>query len=333
MRAWVNCAKMHVPRTVSEARSDMDRGCGEWTISLTSNSRIIEVLNTNSFPYQLFGAEKLGIALSTLLYIWKIPLKNSIEKIASLGYEGIEIRAGEPDASAKRLKANDRKALKKIIESNGLQVYSLTPDWGDLNLASSNPVMREESVRQVKEAIELAADFGAEFFTILPGRRHAIASLETCRDWSLDSLAECVSLAEKLGVTLCLEGAPGQVVAKEEDLVQVVRKINSRSLRLAADTSHAYVLGDPSTYFRKIGDYIGIVHIADNDGTPNVHLPPGLGKVDFASVLEVLRGIGYRGHYLLEISYPENPDWAAEQSKIFMDKLISDTSSRDHQAK
>jgi len=267
----------------------------------------------------------MDVGLSTLLYIWKTSLKDAISRIASFGYDGIEIRAGEPDASAKRLKSKDRRALKKIIESNGLKVYSLTPDWGDLNLASSNPAMREESVRQVKEAIELEADLGGEYFTILPGRRYMISAppLETCREWSLDSLTECVNLAEKLDVTLCLEGAPGQVIVKEEDLLQTVKEIDSRNLQLTADTSHAYIVSDPPTYFRKIGNYIGIVHIADNDGTPNSHLPPGLGKVDFESAFKALRDVGYRGHYLLEIWYPENPEWAAEQSKIFIKKHIS----------
>jgi protein FrlC len=264
-----------------------------------------------------------------LLYIWKTSLDDAIRRIASLGFEGVEIRAGELDAAPRRLKPRDRRALRKTIESIGLSVYSLTPDWSDQNLASSNPFTRKESVRQVKEAIELAADLGAKYFTILPGRQHAIGAppAETCRNWSLNSLTECVSIAEKLNVILCLEGAPDQIIFKEEDLLNMIRAVDSKSLLLAADTSHAYVLSDPPTYFRKIANYVGIVHIADTDGTPNAHLPLGLGKVDFRSVLETLGDIGYSGYYLLEIWYPEDPDWAAEHSQL-IDKKTREVSDR-----
>lgn len=267
---------------------------------------------------------KLTIALSTLLYKWHLPLKEAVKKISSLNYDGIEIRAGEPDISTKNLTSKKIKEFKRLIDKYDLEVISLTPDWIDLNLASSNPEIRKKSVSIVKEYLRMASDFGAQYFTILPGKKSVIATppIEKCREWSLESLEECVSLAESLNITLCLEAAPGQVMEKEGDLIDFVTEINSRYLLIAADTSHAYVLSEPVHYFKKLKDYIGIVHIADTDGTPNAHLPPGLGKVDFIAVFLTLRQINYNGDYMLEIWYPKDPDWAAKHSKAFITKLL-----------
>ena len=261
----------------------------------------------------------LGLGLSTILYIWRIPLKKAIEKIANFGYEGLEIRAGEPDASSRKLSGGDRRKLRTLIQSRSLNLYSLTPDWADINLASPNPMMRQESIREVKEAIELAWDLGAQYFTLPLGRRYSIgaAPIKKAEDWALDSLENCLSFAEKSSVTICLEGYPGQLFGSAEGLLKVARKFHSKSLRIAGDASIAHATGDPSAFFKKIKEYIGLVHISDSE-----HLPPGLGRIEFREMFDTLKKIGYQGNYLLEIYYPKDPDWAAKHARAYVSKLV-----------
>jgi len=263
------------------------------------------------------------IALSTVLYTWKAPLETAIAKAKRFGYDGVEIRASKPDAWPRDLKKPGRVHIKELLERHSLRAVSLTPDWADINLASSNPSMREESLRQVKEAIELAADLEAKYFTILPGRWRNLASppLERAKSLSLESLNECVSFAEKIDVVLCLEGAVGQILEKEQDLIDAVEKIGSKHFRVAADTSHAFPLRAPiSDYFRKLKRYIEIVHLADHDGIRR--LPLGNGKIDFAEVFKVIEEIDYRGPFVIEVWNPRDPDLAAREGKAFVDNYL-----------
>jgi len=43
------------------------------------------------------------------------------------------------------------------------------------------------------------------------------------------------------------------------------------------------------------------VHLNDNDGRADAHLPPGSGGVDWGRVGRIVDGVGYRGVWMYEI--------------------------------
>jgi sugar phosphate isomerase/epimerase len=50
------------------------------------------------------------------------------------------------------------------------------------------------------------------------------------------------------------------------------------------------------------GERLIHVHACDNRGTYDDHLPPGMGVIDWGSVVESLRGVGYQGWVILELA-------------------------------
>lgn len=268
---------------------------------------------------------EVEFSISTLPYVWRLPLNQAVLRIKSFGFNTIEIRASKPDAWAREISPEQRRAVRGLVESQGMKIGSLTPDWGDINLASPNPGMRLESVKQVKEAIKFAGDLGGKYFTILPGRQHTMgqAPREIATQLSIQSLAECAAEAEANDVLLCMEGANGQLFEKEEDLVNVVKEVGSKVLRIAADVAIANTVSSPVEYVRKIRDYIGSVHLADNDGRPNAHLPFGIGKMNFTPLLKELLNTCHDKYWMFELWYPEDPDSAVRSAKRFADMVLA----------
>jgi sugar phosphate isomerase/epimerase len=50
------------------------------------------------------------------------------------------------------------------------------------------------------------------------------------------------------------------------------------------------------------------VHLNDNDGTCDLHLPPGQGTIPFVSVFRALVKVGFSGAVVAEITYHGTDD-------------------------
>ena len=71
------------------------------------------------------------------------------------------------------------------------------------------------------------------------------------------------------------------------------------------DTSHALLAGkderEIATFCREYAERIDHLHLVDTRGGDDEHLPVGMGRIDFATVLDELAAIGWSGTATLEI--------------------------------
>ncbi len=109
-------------------------------------------------------------------------------------------------------------------------------------------------------------------------------------------------------MTICLENLfvkPGvvPVVNTADMLLDVIARTDGKHLGICLDTGHLNVVGgDQLEFIRKSGSRLKALHIADNEGSWDMHMMPyGRGTVDFGAVRRGLREIGYDGLYNLEI--------------------------------
>jgi len=75
-----------------------------------------------------------------------------------------------PHVWTRDLDAKARQELRRKIESYGLQVFASQPGiWPEHSLASPNPGIRGEAIRQMKESIQLLHDLGGKVLGAMPG--------------------------------------------------------------------------------------------------------------------------------------------------------------------
>ncbi|HSB81592.1 MAG TPA: sugar phosphate isomerase/epimerase family protein, partial [Candidatus Methylomirabilis sp.] len=92
-----------------------------------------------------------------------------------------------------------------------------------------------------------------------------------------------------------------------EELARVFEAFPTRHLGLTLDVAHACLLpGGTEPFIRAFPDRIVSSHISDNDLKLDFHLPVGEGKIDFRSVLQGLKDIGFQGTLNIELKKNED---------------------------
>ena len=220
----------------------------------------------------------------------------TIRRLASLGYDGIDLR-GEPDQY-------DIPQLKSLCEDLGVHVNScVTIMSGQRNLIAKDATQRAESVQYVKDCIEMLHNLGGSVMVVVPGlvgstRPNATPSEEW--QFAVDSLKQCYAFAESYGIQIaieCINRFETHFVNRAEQVLALAAEVGE-NCGVCLDTFHMNIEED-SIYsaIRLVGDRLFSFHVADSN-----RMPPGQGKINWAGVLGAVREIGYEGYFSVECS-------------------------------
>ena len=114
----------------------------------------------------------MTIGACTYSWLWDAPLTDAVRRIADMGFRYFELMSHFPHCWPRDWTTADRKAFRQLVESLGLRISSVNPTFLDINIASPNPGIRDESIRQLRETIQLAHEIGAGIVVAPAGRRH-----------------------------------------------------------------------------------------------------------------------------------------------------------------
>jgi sugar phosphate isomerase/epimerase len=176
-------------------------------------------------------------------------------------------------------------------------------------MASPNPGIRDESIRQLRETIQLAHDIGAGVVVAPGGRKHLLIAPDRPRllglvQGALESLlADC----QRLGVLFGLENAYN-VTGTAESMVAMCRAVSHPSLRVVYDVANATMVESPLDGLETLKRDLALLHLSDTDDKVWGHDRIGTGVIDFAAVTDKVRKIGYAGPTIMEIVDGRAPD-------------------------
>ena len=268
---------------------------------------------------------KIGISLSPHKsqfgpILFAGDLERGLEHAHQLGYDGVEISL----LDSKRV---DKEPLIRKLEDLSLQVFAIatgqTYYTDGYSLYHSDPEKWKMAIERVKGHIDLSADLKAK--VILGGIRGAIEKSELKNSETLiqkgqEAIEQCVEYAENKEVVLLLEPVnryETNVLNTVEEGLNLVEKIGSPNLKLLPDTFHMNI-EEPSIAesITRAGYKIGYIHFADSN-----RWAPGLGHLDFRSVLSALRKVGYTGPIGVEV-LPKPDDLTAAKKAIQLIKSL-----------
>jgi sugar phosphate isomerase/epimerase len=259
----------------------------------------------------------LTIGACTYSWLWDLPLQDAVRRIADLGFHYFELMSHVPHCWPRGWSASDRTAFRQLVESLGLRISSVNPTFLDINIASPNPGIREESIRQLRETIQLAHDIGARIVVAPAGRKHLLLAPDQSYLWGVVKEALEILLAdcERLGVTFGLENAYN-VLPSAPMLVQMCRELPQ--LKLAYDVANATMVESPLDGLDMVAPYLVLLHVSDTGKRVWGHDRIGTGAVDFAAVTAKVRELGYDGPTIMEIVDRKMPE---ESNRISLDRL------------
>ena len=122
---------------------------------------------------------------------------------------------------------------------------------------------------------------------------------------NVEFFSELIKVAEEHKIVLCLENMPFKelTLSTPADILSFVKKFDSPYFKVCLDTGHAAVFGiSLGDAVRQIGkEYLATLHIHDNDGIDDLHLPVFCGVIDWEDFRTALREIEFDGTISLEI--------------------------------
>lgn len=192
------------------------------------------------------------------------------------------------------------------------------PVW-DVNLTCQNAVMREAVKELIRESIVFASRLGASYVVIHPGfHRCPLFDREREKELAKESMLELLDFNRRYGMLLLVEnvGVHGSSLFTPEEFTSFLNDMPSETGYLL-DIGHAHV--NRWDICKMISDLKGrlyAVHLHDNHGTSDEHLPMGEGTVDWDSVFEAIRQSGDGMHLVLEYDAGTPLEKLAEGKKI-----------------
>jgi sugar phosphate isomerase/epimerase len=251
---------------------------------------------------------------------------DEIEKIAKLGFDFVEISIEGPKAFPENLRRN-KAAILRALKKHRMFAIGHTMWWNDLGSPYEN--VRKGWVEESRRAIDIAEELGIKLVnfhfdsvpSMLLGDRRTRKKIF---DNYVKSLTELVEYGKGRGVKVMLENG---AFTKEFSDVAVYKNVAGRvkDLGVHLDVGHAFIhggMGNVVRFIRTFRKRIVHVHVHDNYGREDDHLPLGTAKIDYEKIAKELKKIGYSGAITFEV-FTMDRDLAANSMKKFRDAWSS----------
>ncbi len=212
-----------------------------------------------------------------------------LEALADIGFSGWEFIA-----EGKRLDFATLSLIQHAVSSCGLEVSVHAP-FSDLNIASVNQPIWLETLRQIKEAIALSAEY-AHIFIVHPGYISPLAT--QCIDKAVsknnEALLAIAQFAAEYGARATVENM-ANVVGFLGRFPREIEAMMNNSVGFTFDIGHANTTYTIDSFLEIPADH---VHLHDNHGVTDDHLILGEGSIDWFRILGALRH--YKGALVIE---------------------------------
>ena len=180
---------------------------------------------------------------------------------------------------------------------SGGRTRSLHGAFIDVNPASGDAQFRTLSRRRCMESCRLARELGAENVVFHSSCSSFLrgAYMET---WAQACAEYYGELAQETGLHIWIENSQD---VDPVPLKELMRRITNPDIGVCLDLGHANYSNAPlEQWFDELGEWIGYMHLSDNTGLADDHLPIGQGNVDWKAVDSFWRTAGRRMPMTLE---------------------------------
>ena len=247
-----------------------------------------------------------------------VPMELCIDKAAAMGFDGIELLLVQMSSEENGY----LQKLKKRAFHAGLDLMGFSTHQGYLN---PDKAYRDENIAKTIHQIELAYKLGIPTMRLNTGRWGTSESFDalmankgieptikgyTDEDgygWVIDSIEQCLPIAEKCGVVLGLENHWG-LGRTAEGVKRIVDTIDNPWLQVTLDTGN--FLENREEQMRLLAPQTFLVQAKTYYGGGKWYTL----DIDYPKIGKMMRENNYRGYISLEFEGKEDPDIAVPKS-------------------
>ncbi|MFH1420337.1 MAG: sugar phosphate isomerase/epimerase family protein [Planctomycetota bacterium] len=267
---------------------------------------------------------------------WGLP--TMLEQAKQHGFDGIELQTKGglphlPQTDGKNLSPAD---IAELTRNAGIEVVCLASSAA-FHMRDPDEVARNQIM--VRRYIDMAANIGCPFVRIfgkeIPNLRFALLGpqrRETVLERIAAAIRELVPHARDRGVTLLIENAGD--FSDSVSMWHLVEAASSPNVKCCWSPLAARLANErPTIAVPRLRQRLGLVRICDavlqNNATLQSFALPGEGDIEIPRLIQLLKGMIYRGYLVLDWPKAENPglaepDVVLPAAAAYLKKLIDE---------
>jgi sugar phosphate isomerase/epimerase len=224
------------------------------------------------------------------------PRKNILDEIEWIGRNGfdfVDLFLEEDQAVPEKI---DIQKMRELLKTYGLGVVGHTAWY--LPVGSPVPSLRDAAISEMQRYFEYFSKLTVPYVTIHANWPPGMFSTKEGIEFQVGTLRRLVESAKKHDISLMYEP-----VDTWHDSIESVSEIMQSvpNLYLHLDIGHAHLFGRrPEQFIETFHDKLKHIHMNDNDGRGDLHIPLGAGTIDWENVIKCLKQY-YDGTITLEI--------------------------------
>ena len=258
-------------------------------------------------------------------------IETTVKRISSLGYHALEIQ-GTPELY-------DTKQVRQLLSDHHLKCWgSVTLMLEERNLLAKDEGQRAQSIQYVKDVITMVKELDGHMVSVVPGTVGKIVpDGRPEEEWQLavEALKECYAFAEQSGIRIGIEpiNRYETYFINRADQALALAEAVGPNCGVCLDIFHMNI--EESNYYDAIHrakDRLVGFHVADNN-----RFAPGMGTLDWSTIINTLKEVGYDGALSVEFAAPidrtpanphpgivdENPEGLTPEAKKFLEDHAS----------
>lgn len=180
-----------------------------------------------------------------------------------------------------------QQAASDLLAAVGVRIVSMhTPFNEPCSLENPDRGKRQAAVDRTGRCLRLCATLGIGRLVIHTSHRTS-SDAKLVRDNLCRSIEELLPVARQARVILCLENMmPYHAFGSQpRDVPGVVEQFDDPHLRSIYDSGHAHASGLAIEVFDAMKLTLAHVHLHDNNGDRDLHLPPGYGTLPWPALM------------------------------------------------
>jgi len=243
----------------------------------------------------------------------------AMETVGHAGFEAIELELYDTLIPEHQ---RDVGKMKAILRQYGMTCPSVMAV--EEGMFSLDPVLKAKALHDFEYLTDLITELGSPLVSIcgymppeirpegselyVGGPPTAVAVNEDF-SWhafwanAVDQVRRFAGVADRKGLILLIETRANDVFSSTDAVMNILSQSGARNVGVILDVAHVYAGKEYlSLVIPKLDGLIKLVHLSDTDGTQAYHWSPGMGSIDFPTVIRGLRRICYDGYLVVDTS-------------------------------
>jgi sugar phosphate isomerase/epimerase len=209
--------------------------------------------------------------------------------------------------------------MRARLDDRGVTVFTHGPFLG-LDIASLNDHIARYSAECLERGLRVTSGLGGAVM-VMHTNYSPFFSRSGFREWLGNWSARVPAVldrADELGVTVAIENAWER---QPEAFARLLDALPGERAKVCLDTGHinAFSRLPVKRWWDAFGERVIALHLHDNDGLSDDHLPPGTGIFDFPALVGLLRGRDPLPLMTLEVDLEQ-----AIEGRLYLESLFSE---------